>query len=42
MSDDVMPDIIYATPRGSGTLSGVYVDIPLGSGAEGADRRDDG
>lgn len=30
-----MPSVIYATPRGSGTLSGVYVDIPLGDEPRG-------
>ena len=30
-----MPDEIYATPRGSGTMSGVYVDIPIGDEERG-------
>lgn len=27
---DKMPGKIWATPRGSGTISGIYVDMPLG------------
>jgi hypothetical protein len=30
-----MPETIYATPRGSGTMSGVYVDFPLGDEPRG-------
>jgi hypothetical protein len=32
---DTMPDEIYVTPRGSGTCSGIYVDIPLGDEPRG-------
>ena len=34
MSDE-MPDKIWATPKGSGTMSGVYVDSPYGDEPRG-------
>lgn len=30
-----MPNKIYATPRGSGTISGIYVDMPMGDEPRG-------
>ena len=30
-----MPDEIYATPGGSGTMSGVYDDMPIGDEERG-------
>lgn len=33
--DNKMPDYLYATPRGSGTMSGVYVDYPCGDEPRG-------
>ena len=35
MTQNEMPDEIYATPRGSGTISGVYVDMPMGDEERG-------
>jgi len=32
---EYMPEEIWATPKGSGTLSGVYVDMPLGDEPRG-------
>jgi len=32
---DEMPDVAYLTPRGSGTISGVYVDLPCGDEERG-------